>query len=687
VVSPRGHVPGETEANFTTTTQRDAQGRAVKVTDPLNHQTATKYDGDGNVETTTDPEGHVTTYTYDADNERIKVKEADETVTETGYDGAGQVRTQTDGNKHTTTYGRNVLEQVTEVIDPLGRTTTKSYDAAGNMTSLTDAAKRTTTYSYDPANHLSEVKYSDGSTPTVKYEYDADDNRTVMIDGTGTSTYAYDQLDRLTEYKDGHGNIVAYGYDLANEQTSITYPNGKAVARIYDKAGRLQNVTDWAERTTQFAYDANSNLTSTSFPAASGNVDSYTYDDADQMSEVKMKKGSETLASVAYARNSDGQVSNASSTGLPGTEPETAYSYDANKRLTKAGSRTYEYDAANRPTKLSGASLKYDAASELESSTGASYAYNELGERMKTTPTSGPAITYGYDQAGNLVSVSRPMEGETAAIADTYGYNGDGLRASESLSGSTTYFAWSVAERLPLIINDGTYSFIYGPGGLPVEEINAEGHPTYLHHDQQGSTRLLTASTGSVEGAVTYDPYGGLAARAGSAHAPLGYSGQYTDSDTGLMYLRARSYDPATAQFLSVDPVVQETLAPYTYAQDDPLSRDDPSGLCATASAASYRSPNKEECLNKFIAIAQKRVKLNKRAEDIFMNRRESLREAKQHKKAWQEKKENLEDALRTFIRSGCEKRFPAEFGVAAREELAELEQWQIRIRIVVRPI
>jgi hypothetical protein len=33
-----------------------------------------------------------------------------------------------------------------------------------------------------------------------------------------------------------------------------------------------------------------------------------------------------------------------------------------------------------------------------------------------------------------------------------------------------------------------------------IEQINGEGTPTYLHHDQQGSTRLLTGSTGTVTG-------------------------------------------------------------------------------------------------------------------------------------------------------------------------------------------
>ena len=40
---------------------------------------------------------------------------------------------------------------------------------------------------------------------------------------------------------------------------------------------------------------------------------------------------------------------------------------------------------------------------------------------------------------------------------------------------------------------------------------------------------------------------------------PLGYDAQYTSSDTGLIYLRARVYDPATAQFVTVDPLSRDT--------------------------------------------------------------------------------------------------------------------------------
>jgi RHS repeat-associated protein len=111
------------------------------------------------------------------------------------------------------------------------------------------------------------------------------------------------------------------------------------------------------------------------------------------------------------------------------------------------------------------------------------------------------------------------------------------------------------------------------------EQINNNtGAVTYLHHDQAGSTRLLTGSTGKVEGSYTYTPYGAVQEHTGTATTLLGYDAQYTSSDTGLIYMRARVYDPATAQFLTVDPEVGTTRAPYTYAGDNPLNEADPSG-------------------------------------------------------------------------------------------------------------
>lgn len=87
-------------------------------------------------------------------------------------------------------------------------------------------------------------------------------------------------------------------------------------------------------------------------------------------------------------------------------------------------------------------------------------------------------------------------------------------------------------------------------------------------------------ATGTAAGRASYDAYGNTLPESSIANlTPMGHAGQYTSSDTGLIYLRAREYDPVTGQFMSVDPKVAETGEPYGYAGDDPVSAGDPSGL------------------------------------------------------------------------------------------------------------
>ncbi len=115
---------------------------------------------------------------------------------------------------------------------------------------------------------------------------------------------------------------------------------------------------------------------------------------------------------------------------------------------------------------------------------------------------------------------------------------------------------------------------------VSLEQINSTGTTTYPHHDHAGFTRLLTGSTGTVTGKCTYGPYGAPTCE-GTATTPLGYDAQYTNSDTGLVYLRARTYDPATAQFLTRDPWVGLTGEPHSYVGDNPLTFTDPTGRCS----------------------------------------------------------------------------------------------------------
>jgi RHS repeat-associated protein len=54
---------------------------------------------------------------------------------------------------------------------------------------------------------------------------------------------------------------------------------------------------------------------------------------------------------------------------------------------------------------------------------------------------------------------------------------------------------------------------------------------------------------------------------------------QYSDAESGLIYMRARYYDPATGQWLTRDPIAALSQVPHNYADNDPLNATDPSGL------------------------------------------------------------------------------------------------------------
>jgi RHS repeat-associated protein len=75
----------------------------------------------------------------------------------------------------------------------------------------------------------------------------------------------------------------------------------------------------------------------------------------------------------------------------------------------------------------------------------------------------------------------------------------------------------------------------------------------------------------------------------------VSFTGHQFDVATGLVYARARYYDPTLGRFLSQDP--EPAVNPYVYALDAPLEFTDPTGRAATA---------EETKLNNFAAAIQR---------------------------------------------------------------------------------
>jgi RHS repeat-associated protein len=583
VVSPRGNAPGATPSEFETQLVRDPQGRLEEEVDPTGSSRRLEYDGDGNVVAAIDPLGNEATYSYNADDQLTEVEEPNGDTEKTSYDGDGAIATQTDGNGQTTTFVRNVLGEAVEVIDPLGRRTHNEFDGAGNLAHSMDPSERQVEYVHDPAGRLTVINYSNEATPDVTLGYDEDGNLTEMADGTGTNTYEYDQLGRLTQMKTGAGSTVEYGYDLGNHVTSITYPNGKEVGRTFDPVGRLKSVTDWLGGKTEFGYDPDSDLTDVEFPTSTPSADTYEYNRDDRMVGARLAQNPEPLARLEFPREAAGRVESEAQTGLPGPTSRS-FAYDEDGRLIEAGAESFGYDGAGNVTSANGETWEYDAAAQLESGPETGFEFDPEGDRTKMEPAGGPATSYEFDQSGELRSLRRPESGEVAGLEEEFTYSGSGLMASRVGGESTKLLTWDTTTENPLLLAEGNTSFVYGPMGLPLEQISASGNVLYLHHDQLGSTRLATDEKGEEVSKFSYGAYGEVLGGAGSAVTPLLYAGQYTVAGGELQYLRARFYEPATYQFISRDPLWSITRQPYAYAFDNPITNVDPSGLCGFGS-------------------------------------------------------------------------------------------------------
>jgi len=135
----------------------------------------------------------------------------------------------------------------------------------------------------------------------------------------------------------------------------------------------------------------------------------------------------------------------------------------------------------------------------------------------------------------------------------------------------------------------------------------------YLNGDRLGSIDTITNAQGDVVERHGYDAFGKpragnwlldstaggeLNARLGlySTVTHRGFTGHEHLDSVGLIHMNGRAYDPELGRFLSVDPFIQfpdnsQSLNPYTYVMNNPLSGTDPTGYLIRYNAGSAFAP------------------------------------------------------------------------------------------------
>ena len=98
------------------------------------------------------------------------------------------------------------------------------------------------------------------------------------------------------------------------------------------------------------------------------------------------------------------------------------------------------------------------------------------------------------------------------------------------MGGTQTSYVYDVNASLPVLLDDGTHKYVWGPG--LAFAVDTSGNPIVYHTDGLGSVRTLTDGGGNVVQTYRYDEYGNAVSSSGGVSQPFGYmSEQRGDRD------------------------------------------------------------------------------------------------------------------------------------------------------------
>ncbi|MEU3995162.1 DNRLRE domain-containing protein [Streptomyces fungicidicus] len=346
------------------------------------------------------------------------------------------------------------------LVSDTNLTNSKIYD---HVASMTDISGRKISFYYTEKGLLGRMVDGAGSDQpkTFKFTYDATQgNKNVKLvtatDPRGNDTdlayYApqngddpkYHWWTKTVTDRLGGNTGFTYAANTANPKftdTTVTDAESHATKYVTDDYGRPVQTTNAKSQTTKMSWDADNNVTY--MEEANGAKTAYCYD--------------QKTGNPLWSRDAENNKA-----GVP--DQETACVTDTSK--WPADAATYEYQ-----TRADG------------------YA----ADLWRKTSPEGRAWQFGYDDFGNLKTVTDP-KGVATATADDY----------------TTTYEYDAHGQLTKAIDangNPTTNSEFGPTGYPETITDALGESTTFVYDERGQVRETTDALGK-KTTQTYDTFG-----------------------------------------------------------------------------------------------------------------------------------------------------------------------------------
>ncbi|MCP4926358.1 MAG: hypothetical protein GY916_10470 [Gammaproteobacteria bacterium] len=482
----------------------DPQGRLVSITDIDGDRVNITRDSNGVATSIVAPDGQVTGVVIDASDHLVEVINPDGKSTKMTYLLDGLLERFENYRQHATTYQFDAMGLLEQSTDPLGGGWTlfrNDIDASNYTVSVTSADGRATLHDVSRlANgnrQLVETR-PDGAATTTAFLNDGSLN-TTLPDGT------------VVARQDGPDPRFDMRAPVA-ESVTVTTPGGLSSVSTLSRTAALSDEDDvlsltaftetrtvngrsfergyepgtqtWTETTPE-------NRSSTLQISIKGqpvlsqvtglNATAISYDDRGRVKTITEGSGAEArLTTLAYYE-----------TGLMQGYLESIL--DAENRTTR-----FEYDVLDRVTKQ----IMPDNREIL-------YGYDENGNLASLTPPGRPAHIFKYDELDQEEEYTPPAVVGIATPQTIYRYNLDKQLVEitrPDLQQITMDYGITTGLLDSMTIPGGTYGYNYDPGSAQLTGITAPSGST-LGYSYDGSLLTNTSLAGDVSGSVasTYD--------------------------------------------------------------------------------------------------------------------------------------------------------------------------------------
>ncbi len=466
-----------------------------------------------------------------------------------------------------------------------------------------NAPSWTQSYGYDAGNRLQSVSSSAG---TFAYAYKGCGNlvTNLALPNGAAITNAFDSVARLTGtwLKNSSGsnlNSHIYGYNLANQRTTVTNFAGNYVNYTYDNIGELKTAigkeSGGSSRLHEqfgYAYDAAGNLNNRTNNAltqtfAMNNLNALT--NVTRSGTLTVAGGSTSAATNVTVNGSTASRYNDNTFALAGFTVTNGNNTFAAIASDSLGRRDTNSVSVNLPATVN---YIYDLNGNLNSDGTRGFEYDDENELIRVTVTNTWKSEFTYD--GRMRRRTRKdftWQNSVWVVTNEVRYIYDGNLEIQCRNGNNLP-TLAMTRGLDL---SGDLQGAGGIGGLLARTDTGNGQTAYFHTDGNGNVTALINAQQIIVAKYLYDPFGNTLSKAGPLADANTYRFSSKDShaNSGLYYYGYRFYDPNLQRWLNRDPLPEkgfgqlvgklpgllEDAQLYAYVRNDPISRVDPLGL------------------------------------------------------------------------------------------------------------